>query len=446
MKIVLLEPEFDLAFRGLLNEGRTYLISPLWALSLSTFLKKKIPKVSLTILDARIFPESKLEKWVKDNRPDIAGISPKFLTYGSTLKAARIFKKFGAKVVLGGMHATALKNEILKNHGLGSDDYCINAVIKEDGEKAFYEYINGKPLAKINNLTWRERDKICENNTELLDLDSLPIADRGLVDLSKYLNKVSTFTVVSQKGCVWREKSGGCIFCAQGLSGLRFRKPENVWKEISFLRKKHKIKTIWDSSENFLNDLSWVENFYKIAEKQKDKPQFKLFMRLEKIDESLVKMLQKINVRQALLGVEAGSPQSLRTFRKGITPGLIKDKIKILHKYGIGTFHCFVLGAPGENETTLKETFKFAKELAEMPGHIGTRFNNLVPFPGSPAWQMLLSKTGDKYTGKDFLDWKEVIKDWVNNFCDIDITKLQKIKKGAKEFGKSVTKINHDEY
>jgi radical SAM superfamily enzyme YgiQ (UPF0313 family) len=444
LKIVLLEPEFDEPFRRLLNEGRTYAVPPLWALSLGTFLKKRKPNsIDLTILDCRIFPVKKIADWSRRHKPDVAGISPKFSTYQSAIEAARIFKKNGARVVLGGMHAYALSREIFANRGPDSGDYCIDAIIKEDGERAFYEYVIGKSLEKIPNLIWLDKKTgLRENRLELLDLDSLPVADRDLVNANEYLRRTNTFTTMSQKGCAWREKSGGCIFCAQGLSGLRFRNPEKLWKEIDFLKKKYNIGTIWDSCENFLNNLDWLQEFWQISGKFKNKPRLKIFMRLEQVNDKVARMLQGINVKQAILGVEAGSQQSLTTFRKGTTPRIIKEKVRILHKHNIKTFHCYIFGAPKENETTMKETLKFARELAKTPGHSGSRFNSLIPFPGSPAWRMLSEKTGERYLGKDLLNWRQVVNDWLINFCDIDIKRYSQIRSEAKKFSEKANKKN----
>lgn len=434
LKVILLEPEIDPPFELLVHEGRSYReLPPLWALSIGTYLKKKIPKTDLTILDCRFFTTGQLKKWAKRIKPDFVGISPKFVSYKNTLRAARIFKKFGAKIVLGGMHASALRKEILTNRGPGSDDYCIDAIIKEDGEKAFYEYVSAKPLLKIKNLIWRRGKEIKENETELLDLSSLPRADRDLVDLGKYFIKNRALTIYSQKGCAWRERSGGCIFCAQPVSGLRFRDPVEVWKEIDFLKKKYDIEAIWDSTENFLNSQDWVREFWRASRIYKNKPEFKIFTRIDQIDDKMAKILRDINVTQAILGVESGSSQSLSAMHKGMGPSLVKKAIKFLNQRGIGTFHCFVLGAPGETEETIDETIKFAKELSRIPGVRGTRFNALVPFPGSLAWQMLLKKTGKKYLGQDIFDWREIVRDWVENFCKIDSRVFgQKIREAKK--------------
>lgn len=421
IKIVFLEPDFDFHYRHLLEEGRTYAVPPLWALYLGTYLKERIRDVKIDILDCQFFSMDKLEEWTKKNKPDFAGISPKFLNYESTIRAARIFKKYNAKVVLGGTHSNSLRNGILKNRGPFSDDYCIDAIIQRDGEKAFFEYVKGKSLDKINNLIWHNGEEIKENKIELLDLNSLPMPDRSLIDSDMYVKKSNIFSVLSQKGCSWQEKSGGCIFCAQELSKLRFRDPVSIWKEIDFLRKKYNVKTIWDSSENFFNDLNWIDKFWKVSKKYKNRPEFKIFVRLSDVDENNVKILKDLKVVEIILGVESGSIKSLAAFNKGIVPRLIKEKINLLHKHGIKTFHCYIFGAPNETRKTLIESMEFAKDIAKSKYHAGTRFNVVAPYPGSSMWQMLLKDYPEEYIDKDIINWKLVRTKWIENYCDIDI-------------------------
>jgi len=79
----------------------------------------------------------------------------------------------------------------------------------------------------------------------------------------------------------------------------------------------------------------------------------------------------------------------------------------------------FVLGAPGEDERTIDETLKLIKKGAAMPFVVDIHVSRLHPYPGSPAWKMLIGETGIKYKGKDIIEWREVMTDWCKLFCDI---------------------------
>lgn len=102
---------------------------------------KALSNVVAEIIDGQLYDSQYIFKKLRKEKFDIIRMSPCFNSYDRVLKIAHFAKKCGSKVVLGGHYATALKEEILKNRGWKSNDYCIDAVIQYDGEKVFYEYV-----------------------------------------------------------------------------------------------------------------------------------------------------------------------------------------------------------------------------------------------------------------------------------------------------------------
>lgn len=431
-RILLIEPPVDVEMR---ERTRSYeYLPPLWAVALATYIRKNSPRLKIKILDGRLINGAIIKQLIEQERPDLVGLSPKFPNYISAIRIARFAKKNGAKVIFGGAHVTHLSHEILRNRGLTSGDYCVDGIIREDGEEALLRYIIGWLPEKINNLIWQEGcGKIRENPVKLLDLNKLPSPDFSLVDLPAYFKEQKVLPIYSQKGCSWRIKSrGGCLFCGLTELTLRFKKPEKCWDEIRMLQKKYGAKVVWDSSENFLNDLDWFEEFCRASLKYPDKPRLKVFMRMDGISAKIAKMLKYLNVAEVLLGVESGSQKSLSAMGKGSTVKNNLKSIEMLHKTGIRTFFCFVLGAPGESPETASESVKLAKKLIKLPMSTGARFNTLTPYPGSSAWKMLLKKTKGKYRGQDLINWPEVWRDWVDNFCQFSSKKYTRILKEAR--------------
>ncbi len=263
-KIIFIEPPPDEKMGRDQRLTCKFYFAPLWVLALLTYLKEKIPNIKFKIIDAwfgkfQITNPKRIEKEIKDFKPDFVGLSPLGINYSNTLKIARISKKLGAKVILGGCHATHLRKEILENRGPGSDDYCVDAVVQYDGEKALYEYIIGKDPSRINNLVYLEKGKVRENPIELLDLDLLPMPDFDLSDYSK--KDGFTFNIISQRGCGWQEKSGGCVFCPRIRPKLYFKNSKKLWRAISYLNKKYNPCLIYDTAEDLLNNFDWFPKF-----------------------------------------------------------------------------------------------------------------------------------------------------------------------------------------
>ena len=436
-KILLIEtPEDFSTLKSQLAE-----MPPMWALTLGTYLKETTPGIKIKIIDGKHSELETIQTKVAGYKPDFVALGPKLQTYLNVLKISRFSKKLGAKVIFGGTHAANLRKEILKNRGKYSNDYCVDVVIQRDGEKALAEYVLGKSHSKINNLVYLDKKgEIKENPVESLNLDSLPIPDRDLVNLRKdYFKKGQPrmVNIYTQKGCNWKATpSGGCLFCSLVDSTVRLRNPEIIWQEIKYLTEKYDAEIIWDGVDRFLNSREWFEEFYQRSFSffPLRKPKLIICPRTNEINEKIAKMLKKLNIYEVILGLESGCPLTLANLNKGQTIDQHKNALKLLHKHGIKTRHYFVIGAPGETMKTALQTLKYARNLARNKNVSATLMVKLRPYPGSCAWKMLLEKTGNKYKGRDIVSTSDIMEDWLKNFCDITSKDLRALNKIAHSF------------
>jgi len=428
-KILLIEPPIEDA----ITEKVFYKhpLPPLWALSLAAYLKKKTSNIDVRILDGQILSLKNLLDKIKRTKPEIIGISPKAASYSNALILARKSKSMQAKVILGGHHATGLKKEILKNRGPYSKDYCVDGIIQQDGERAFYEYVTNEPFDQINNFVYQLKQGIKENSIESLILDKLPNLDRDSINLDayfKYYKKDPRYNrplnIYSSRGCSWRKYSlKSCIFCPHMEMELRLKKPSQVRQEINNLVTKYRCNLIRDCSDDFLNNRRWFEQFFKISITDNNSVPLRISTRADKISPAIVKKFIKINIDSVSLGIESMSDHSLRAMSKGTNVQINKRAINHLLKGEFSIKLFFVLGAPGETRETLMETIKFIKELfkRKVNKFMVIKINILVPLPNSSAWQILLKKTKNKYQGKDLINFYEARADWLKYFCKIDI-------------------------
>jgi len=436
-------------------------LTPLWALSLGTYLKEKIPDIKIRILDGQIISSGVILKKISQFKPDIVGISLSYCYYKKALMFAKKAKSLGAKVVFGGNYAAATKKEILQNRGPYSNDYCVDAVIQRDGEKSFYEYVVGKQSNRINNLVYQTKRGIKENPIELLDLDSLPILDRNLLNLEYYLEgqrrfrkgvlgerKIRRLNFYFEKGCWWREKTGGCIFCSSIETPLRLRNPKIFAKEINDLVFKYNIDHIKIDGEDFLADEQWFKNFVKFYQPYLIKYNSAKFMpflsfstRADRITDDNIKMFKKINVRSIFIGFESGDQECLVAIKKGISLATIKKTISLLNKYQIWLTGSFIFGLPGETSKAIQRTLSLIKKISLLDCTLRISFQMFTPLPGSLSWQMFIKKTGSKYVGKDLIDWNEARKDWLRYFCHLDYQDIIKAEGEFKQLARQQDKI-----
>ncbi|MBL7154920.1 MAG: radical SAM protein [Candidatus Portnoybacteria bacterium] len=432
VKVFLIEPPISVREYQKDHETKYTIWSPpLWGLALSSFLKRHIPKVYIKLLDGQLKSFSEIKHQILEEVPDIVGISPKQKNYERVLKLARIAKKAGVKIVIGGPYADSLAKEIIQKRGPHSSDYCIDAVVKGDGEKAFFEYIAGKPLEKINNLVYQGNYGIKENYKELLDLKKLPPLDFGLVDLNDYIHDYQRryphlqerriLRIYTQKGCYWRKiNKKGCIFCSLSSGPIRTRDTRIIWNELNGVIDKYGINSVKDISDQALEDKKWFDDFYRGAKTNSyTLPNFSLTLKAGFFDEIIVKKMSEININYVTLGVESASRKILERINTGTTPPLILKAIKMLAKYGIKMSLRFLVGAPGESKETLNTTINFAKMVSRIKEVDRFVANGFVPIPNSPSWDLFLSKTGDKYKNKDILDPIQLQLDWIKYFCAV---------------------------
>ena len=440
IKIALINPPFDPENEYEGPERNIY--PPLSLLALATFLRFREVDANIKILDGQIISLEGIIKAISEMSPQIVGISPFLSTYGNTLKIARWSKKIGAKVVLGGHHASSLAKEILLLRGPFSKDYCVDCIVQNDGEEAFYKLVMGEPFERISNLIFLSSPKVIQmNNIETLDFDRLPITDRDLIDVESYFKNQRALNIFSKIGCDWRGKSGGCIFCSRMHNEMRTKSPINFWRETILLREKYKVNAVFDGRDDFLDDDKWLQNVHKLSFDYFDKPKLTIFARPNAISASTVKMLKEINVSYIILGLESGDQTMLNTMRKGISPEINKKAVEILSKNKISIFGSLVLGAPQENIESLRQTLEFAKKTKQLFQKTNTAClmwaSLLEPRPGSIAFDWILERLGEKYRGKDLWNRNELIRDWINNFCHVGYNEIRAIAEEINSLNKS---------
>jgi radical SAM superfamily enzyme YgiQ (UPF0313 family) len=107
--------------------------------------------------------------------------------------------------------------------------------------------------------------------------------------------------------------------------------------------------------------------------------------RVDTINDRLIKVMKGVGLYSIRIGVESGSNQILRRMKKGTTVEEIKKAVNVLKRNKIETLGWFILGYPGENKKTIRDTYRLMKEL---------KLDNVVlflprPFPGSELYRMV---------------------------------------------------------
>lgn len=334
--------------------------------------------VDIKIIDAQLhnLTPDEFQNQVEEYRPDFVGISLLTSEYENAMTiAAKIVKGIDANIIViaGGVHITTMHEHVMDS--TSDIDYCVLG----EGEYVLRELLKhllGNGSLPENGLSfWQEGQLITQNRVVVEDLTELPWPAYEFIDLSAYTNNPQRgFTsnqppeypfmrMTTTRGCPF-----GCTFCqVEIIAGkrVRSRDPEDVAKEILFLREQYGIRSIiFDDDNILLGENDYARRLFNAMINLKLNikwitTSFALFLMT---DEHLG-LMQKSGCIGINVAIESGSERVL----KEIIDKPIKDLQKLpsliekVKSYGIYCIANFIIGFPGETWNEIRETIYFAE-------------------------------------------------------------------------------------
>ncbi len=397
---------------------RVLLLSPSSTQKRSHFFR--IPQLTLSVI-AMLTPleievdivEEEVEKINFDKYYDLVGISCLTAVAQKAYQLAWVFKKKGAKVVLGGIHPTVMPQEAIQ--------HCDSVVIGE---------AEGTWPQLIQDFKENRLQKFYKSFN--FDLADFPIPKRNSNHNKTPFHMQPIFTT---RGCPYN-----CEFCSvTKLYGkkLRHRRVADVVEEIT--RTKEKKFIFLD--DNIVGDAKFAKELFVSLSPLKISWVGQASMSLVK-DENLLRLAKDSGCMALFFGLESvssdtlkGLPKTLRSLKKH------DDAIKIIQGSGIMFHASIVFGFDGDDSSTFERTLEFL-----MKNKIVTAtFNILTPYPGTHLFERferegrLLSRNWSDYnhstvvfkpkkitpqqlaegylwTGKNFYSKSSILKRFFNNF------------------------------
>ena len=326
--------------------------APLTATMLAALTPQDLP-FNITLCDASISPVP------ADRHFDLVAISVITGTAMEGYRWAEHFKKSGAKVVIGGVHATLLPHEAALHA-----DAIVTGYAERTWKELCRDFINGtlKP----------------HYHDDSPDLIHLPLPRR---DLQKRFGYMMPNTVYATRGC-----RNTCDFCAVvgAKQGWHTRPVGEVVDEIRALNGKRFT----------FNDVSLCEDReYALELCAALKPLRKLWGGLMTTrateDDELMDALADAGCCYMLLGFESISTQALGDMHKHFNvPGHYRNVCGALHSRGISIQGCFIFGLDSDTPSIFSDTVEMVNELRiDIP-----RYALYTPFPGTEAYRRLASE------------------------------------------------------
>jgi len=398
MNVLLIQPEYK----------DTWTSPPLGIGYLAAVLEENGHQVNFMDLTLTPLSEDEFKRLILDTNPDLIGISLMVRALPTVKTLIYHIKQISnIPVVIGGPQPTVEPIFTIK---YTQADF---AVIGE-GERTLIELIQAlkgdKNYDKIDGLVFMNNDgtyKINSPREFIKNLDEIPFPAWYLISPLKYkinpalapIKRTPIAPIITTRGCPYQ-----CSFCGGPLMWrrtFRMRSAKNIVDEIEMLIKNYKIKEIFISDDNFTLVKSHVIDMCKEIIDRK----ISIFwscpngIRIDTVDNEILKWMKKAGCHLLAFGIESGNQEILNRAHKQLDLKRVQEVIKMAKLHKFLTYGFFIIGLPGENLQTIRQTINFAKSLPFDRAW----FNILVPYPGTEIFNMFA-----KDKSYSAIDWANI--------------------------------------
>jgi len=338
---------------------------PLGILYIAKVLEETGHIVEVIDFAAEEFKEEKILKNI--NSTDFVGLTINAYNVRNADAISRLIKQNDQNlpIIIGGPICSIAPKQILTEINAdmcleGEGEKVIDKIVNALEGKEALDGISGLYFKKDNTIKHGPAAEIIEN------LDSISFPARHLVDKYEYgyaagvrMARGKYTSMITSRGCPYN-----CKFCCVAGIAKKYRKRsvENIMSEFGEITEKYDSLIIMD--DNFLADRkSSMKIIESLIHENYDLDISIMGVRLDAVDEELLKKMKRAGVTSIFLGLESGNQDVLDFYNKGITLNQMEKTIRLIRKFGLNTIGNFIVGAPIETNKHLEKTYGFAKRI-----------------------------------------------------------------------------------
>jgi radical SAM superfamily enzyme YgiQ (UPF0313 family) len=266
------------------------------------------------------------------------------------------------------------------------------------------------------------------------NLDDLPFVDwtflpNGISYFNPLIKRYPYITDLTTRGCPER-----CTFCMSPRfygKKVRARSAQNVIEGF----KKHRregYKEVYLRDEMFTTFRLRNKEICERMIKENIDLTWLCSARVDSLDYEMMRLMKNSGCHTIKFGVESGVQEILDNVNKGINLEDTQNVFRWAQELGINTHAHVMLGLPGENETSIKETMRFLYKINPTTASFGI----VMPFPGTDLFDSLTDDYPEIKNGFS-LDIKTLHSSsfFTHTFCDLSSEELSYyIKKMHRDF------------
>jgi len=330
---------------------------------------------------------------IREEKPEVVGITATTPVYPSALKVAEIVKAVDPRIIiiLGGIHATLNPSEPLS-------DENIDFVICGEGEKTFLSLVSvlehntrtqtQMTYADIDGLAYKRNGKPLINTARnfIDDVDILPIPDRDSV-INHFPNNGDKRAIVTMRGCAY-----DCLYCNSPQlwkRTVRMRSVNSVLQEMTLLYKNYGVRLFEFKDETFTISRKRVEEFCQKIIDGKYPWSWSCTTRIDLVDKDLIVLMARAGCVHMTFGIESGSDTVLSGLNKRIEVSNIEYIAQEVKNNGILLNINVMVGLPNETSEDIEKTKALIEKIKPHRIFVGS----YVPLPDSELQKQYHSKT-----------------------------------------------------
>lgn len=368
---------------------------PLGVAYIAAVLEKEGYQVSIIDANAENLSIQEIEHRLLTEQSDLVGISCDFSPlHNPTLQIAAMVKnRLGVPVVVGGNHATAATQYMIRQA-----DGTIDFIARGEGEAVLPPLIRAlqhdADLVSVQGITYLYDGRVVSTPLAQFvhDLDRLPFPAYHLLPMDKY----ARHAIHSARGCPFN-----CSFCASHvIFGHRVRRfsAERVVDEMEYVLKRYGRKQFWFSDDTFTANQAYIDKLLDVLIARKLNVTWSCLTRVNLVSRDLLLKMREAGCAYISYGVESGDEAMLRAMGKGITLDRVRETLTMTMQCGLRVYAFFLVGNPGETWNSIRNSYRLIKQVKPD----GASFAVVIPLPGTQLWDKMVNRG---FIGYDIMQW-----------------------------------------